>query len=388
MAKSKDKKKSRFSFTHVSFGFAILIVIIVVSYILIPDKSRPPLPFEEVYLYSKQLSRGIYLIDKSISDGFYTIGVPEKNIVFPSVLPRQKGNYRWNFSSIEVRIPKQLSVFKVGEEIRERISQLPIPTQITIDKKSENEIIYAVYCKGLHTHRLTIMLEDKKISHRFSYPKIGIIIDDLGYDISLANALLELDLALTFSVLPFTPNTRLIARKAWNDGRETMLHLPMEPMNYPAVNPGDGVLLISMDREMILDTLNRDLSQIPFVAGVNNHMGSRFTKNRKKMVTVLAELKKKGLYYIDSRTSSDTVAFDVAKEMSLRAASRDIFLDNHLSENALKIQMERLLSVARHKGSAIGIGHPHKKTLDLLKNFQTTLTNEAEVVPASNLVNN
>ncbi|MBW1857002.1 MAG: divergent polysaccharide deacetylase family protein [Deltaproteobacteria bacterium] len=388
MAKSKGKKKTRFSFTHVSFGFAILIVIIVISYILIPDKSRPPLPFEEVYLYSKQLSRGIYLIDKSISDGFYIIGVPEKNIVFPSVLPRQKGNYRWNFSSIEVRIPKQLSVFKVGEEIRERISQLPIPTQITIDKKSENEIIYAVYCKGLHTHRLTITLEDKKSSHRFSYPKIGIIIDDLGYDISLANALLELDLALTFSVLPFTPNTRLIARKAWNDGRETMLHLPMEPMNYPAINPGDGVLLISMDREMILDTLNRDLSQIPFVAGVNNHMGSRFTKNRKKMVTVLAELKKKGLYYIDSRTSSDTVAFDVAKKMALRTASRDIFLDNHLSENALKIQMERLLSVARHKGSAIGIGHPHKKTLDLLKNFQTTLTNEAEVVPASNLVNN
>ena len=388
MAKSKGKKKTRFSFTHVSFGFAILIVIIVISYILIPDKSRPPLPFEEVYLYSKQLSRGIYLIDKSISDGFYTIGVPEKNIVFPSVLPRQKGNYRWNFSSIEVRIPKQLSVFKVGEEIRERISQLPIPTQITIDKKSENEIIYAVYCKGLHTHRLTITLEDKKSSHRFSYPKIGIIIDDLGYDISLANALLELDLALTFSVLPFTPNTRSIARKAWNDGRETMLHLPMEPMNYPAINPGDGVLLISMDREMILDTLNRDLSQIPFVAGVNNHMGSRFTKNRKKMVTVLAELKKKGLYYIDSRTSSDTVAFDVAKKMALRTASRDIFLDNHLSENALKIQMERLLSVARHKGSAIGIGHPHKKTLDLLKNFQTTLTNEVEVVPASNLVNN
>lgn len=388
MAKSKGKKKTRFSFTHVSFGFAILILIIVISYILIPDKSRPPLPFEEVYLYSKQLSRGIYLIDKSISDGFYIIGVPEKNIVFPSVLPRQKGNYRWNFSSIEVRIPKQLSVFKVGEEIRERISQLPIPTQITIDKKSENEIIYAVYCKGLHTHRLTITLEDKKSSHRFSYPKIGIIIDDLGYDISLANALLELDLALTFSVLPFTPNTRLIARKAWNDGRETMLHLPMEPMNYPAINPGDGVLLISMDREMILDTLNRDLSQIPFVAGVNNHMGSRFTKNRKKMVTVLAELKKKGLYYIDSRTSSDTVAFDVAKKMALRTASRDIFLDNHLSENALKIQMERLLSVARHKGSAIGIGHPHKKTLDLLKNFQTTLTNEAEVVPASNLVNN
>jgi len=101
-----------------------------------------------------------------------------------------------NFSSIEVRIPKQLSVFKVGEEIRERISQLPIPTQIAIDKKSDNEIICTVYCKGLYTHRLKIMIENKKISHRFPYPRIGIIIDDLGYDISLANALLKLDLPL------------------------------------------------------------------------------------------------------------------------------------------------------------------------------------------------
>ena len=388
MAKSKGKKKTRFSLTPIGLGFVILIVIIVISYLLVSYKSRSPLPFEEVYLYSKQLSRDIHLIDKAISDGFYKIGVPEENIVFPSVLPRQKDKYRWNFSSIEVRVPNRYFIFKAGEEIKERIFRLPIPTRITIDKKSDNEIIYSVYCKGLYTHRLKIMRGDKKVSPRFPYPQIGIIIDDLGYDVSLANALLELDLPLTFSVLPFTPNTRLIARKAWNDGRETMLHLPMEPMDYPAINPGDGVLLVCMDKKMILDTLNKDLRQIPFVAGVNNHMGSRFTKSEEKMGIVLAELKKKGLYYIDSRTTSDTVAFDVAKKMALRTASRDIFLDNHLSENALKIQMERLLSVARNKGSAIGIGHPHKKTIDLLTNFQMTLTNEAEVVPASNLVNN
>jgi len=388
MAKSKDKKKKKRSFTLVSLGFAGIIVAIAITYLAIPDKTRSPLPFEETYPYSKQLSRGIHLIDKAISDGFYTIGVPQENIVFLSVLPRQKDKYRWNFSSIEARVPNHYFISKVGEEIRNRISNLPIPTQTNIDKKSDDEIIYTVYCKGLNTHRLKIMREDRKIPHRFPHPKIVIIIDDLGYDASLANALLELDLALTFSILPFTPNTRLIARKAWNDGRETMLHLPMEPMNYPAINPGDGVLLVSMDREMILDTLSMDLSQIPFVAGVNNHMGSRFTENEEKMMIVLAELKKKGLYYIDSRTSSNTVAFDVAKKMALRTASRDIFLDNHLSENALKIQMERLLSVARHKGSAIGIGHPHKKTYDLLKNFQTMLNNVAEVVPASHLVNN
>jgi len=129
------------------------------------------------------------------------------------------------------------------------------------------------------------------------------------------------------------------------------------------------------------------LSHIPFVAGVNNHMGSRFTENEEKMTIVLAELKARGLYFIDSRTSGNSAAFRVARKMALRAACRDIFLDNDLSDNALKIQMERLLSLARHKGRAIGIGHPHKETLMLLKKYRSALNNEAEVVPVSNLVN-
>jgi len=220
---------------------------------------------KRIIFYSKELIHSIYLIDKSISDGFYTIGVPQENILFLSVLPRQQDKYRWNFSSIEARIPTRFSVFKAGEEIRERISRLPLPTHLTIDKESDNEIIYNVYYKGLFTHKLKFIREDKKIPYRFHYPKIAIIIDDLGYDTSLANAFLELDLSLTFSILPFTPNTKLIARKALNDGLETMLHLPMEPMDYPAINPGDGVLLVSMDREVILDTLNRDLSQSTFL---------------------------------------------------------------------------------------------------------------------------
>jgi polysaccharide deacetylase 2 family uncharacterized protein YibQ len=133
--------------------------------------------------------------------------------------------------------------------------------------------------------------------------------------------------------------------------------------------------------------LDRNLSQIPFAAGVNNHMGSRFTESGEKMMIVLGELKRRGLYFIDSRTTANTVAYRVAKKMALRTASRDIFLDNALSESALRIQMERLLSLSRHKGWAIGIGHPHRQTLKLLKRYQATLNNEIEIVPVSSLVN-
>jgi polysaccharide deacetylase 2 family uncharacterized protein YibQ len=217
-------------------------------------------------------------------------------------------------------------------------------------------------------------------------PKIAIIIDDLGYDKFLATEFLDLGLSLTLSILPLAPYTRSIAYSARQGGREIMLHLPMEPRSYPRINPGDGVLLVSMERDTILEVLDRDLCEIPFVAGVNNHMGSRFTENKEKMLVVLGELKRRGLYFIDSKTSRRSVAFDLAKEMELRAAPRDIFLDNDLSEAALKIQMDRLLTVARRKGHAIGIGHPHKETLWFLRGIQLSLKKEVEVVPVSRLL--
>jgi polysaccharide deacetylase 2 family uncharacterized protein YibQ len=223
-------------------------------------------------------------------------------------------------------------------------------------------------------------------THGASSPKIAIIIDDLGYDECLAEEFMGLDLTLTLSILPLAPFTRPIARRARERGREIMLHLPMEPRSYPHINPGEGVLLVSMERDDILKVLDRDLSEIPFVAGVNNHMGSRFTENREKMAIVLAELKRRGLYFVDSKTSRGSVAFNLARQMDMRAARRDIFLDNDLSEAALKIQMDRLLHIARYRGQAVGIGHPHKETLRFLTRLQAISEQEVEVVPVSCVV--
>jgi len=240
----------------------------------------------------------------------------------------------------------------------------------------------------LHHHpEGPITLEIPVVPHKEASPKVAIIIDDLGYDTSLAEGFAHLNLALTLSILPFAPHTHSIAHKAREAGREVMLHLPMEPRSYPRINPGDGVLLVSMERATILEVLERDLGEIPFIEGVNNHMGSRFTENREQMMVVLGELKRRGLYFVDSKTSRMSVAFDLARQMEIRTACRDIFLDNDLSEGALTIQMERLLTVARHKGHAIGIGHPHKETLWFLRKFQVGLQKEVEVVPVSCLVN-
>jgi polysaccharide deacetylase 2 family uncharacterized protein YibQ len=387
MVGSKNGKKGKLSLALVGLGLVAGIVALLIGHVLRLDKERVLLPFEEVSAPSKQLAKDICLIDKAISDGFYTMGIPQEKILFISVLPRHKDGYNWDFYSIEARVPHRHLLSKTGREIRSRISDLNIPTQINLERESDNEIAYNIYRNGLYTHRLRIIVDSYQAPHRLSCPKIGIIIDDLGYDSSLARAFMKLDLPLTFSILPFTPYTRLIAQKARKEGREIMVHLPLEPIRYPDVNPGDGVLLVSMDRETILEVLDRDLSQIPFAAGINNHMGSRFTESEEKMMIVLAELKRRGLYFIDSKTTASSVGYKAAKKMGIRTASRDVFLDNSLSENALKIQMERLLGLSRHRGWAIGIGHPHKETLDLLKRYQATLNNETEIVPVSDLVN-
>lgn len=387
MVQSKNKKKRELTLIIVGLAVIAVILAILIGHLSRLEKGGPPLPFEEVYATSKQLSRDIRLVDKAISDGLYAMGVPQEGIVFLSVVPREKDGYYWDFNDIKAMIPRQHPLSQVGNEIRTRVSNLRRPVEITIAKQSPKEIIYHIFCSGLFTHRLNILRDGYPPPHRLPCPKIGIIIDDVGYDSSLARAFIQLDLPLTLSILPFAPGSKSIAQRAKQEGREIMLHLPMEPINYPAVNPGDGVLLLSMDKEMILEVLNRDLSRVPFVSGVNNHMGSRFTESEEKMVVVLTELKRRGLYFVDSRTTSRSVAFKVAKRMALRTAKRDIFLDNELSENALKIQMERLLSLARQKGWAIGIGHPHQETLELLKRYESTLTHETEVVPISRLVN-
>ncbi len=217
-------------------------------------------------------------------------------------------------------------------------------------------------------------------------PKVAIIIDDLGYDPDLAFSFIQLDLPLCFSVLPHAPFTGLVVQEANDEGCEVMLHLPMEPKDYPSVDPGPGALFLSMAEHEIIEILDQDLREVPGARGVNNHMGSSFTENRDKMLVVLKELKKRRLFYVDSLTTSGTVGFDLAREIGLAAARRSVFIDNDLTPKAIRKQMEQLLSIARRSGSAIGIGHPHKETLRVLEEYYSRVKHEFQVVPVSALV--
>jgi uncharacterized protein len=217
-------------------------------------------------------------------------------------------------------------------------------------------------------------------------PRVAIIIDDLGNHHDLDLSLIKLDLPLSLAILPSAPFTDVVVQEATRRGREIILHQPMEPKDYPCVKPGPGALLLSMNEREIREMLDKNLRQVFGARGINNHMGSSFTENREKISLVLRELKRRGLFFIDSRTTKGTVGLDQAKKMGLPAAQRTVFLDNNPDPVAISNQINHLIRVARQSGTAIGIGHPYCQTIEILAQQQNRLRREVDIVPVSELV--
>ncbi len=216
-------------------------------------------------------------------------------------------------------------------------------------------------------------------------PRMAIIIDDIGYDKKLAMGLFNIDKNITFSILPFSPAGTALARRLSAKGAELMLHLPMEPTQYPKVNPGPGALLSAMSPDELLAQLRKDIQAIPGTVGVNNHMGSRLTADSDKMNQIFTVLKKQDLFFIDSRTSPESKGEQSARMFQLKFSHRDVFLDNFQNVEYISGQLEKLVKAAKTHGQAIGIGHPHKATLEALKRELPKTRNQVRLVPASQL---
>lgn len=217
-------------------------------------------------------------------------------------------------------------------------------------------------------------------------PKVAIIIDDIGLDLEMAKKFLSLDAVFTFSILPYAPFQENILKAVRSRGWETMLHLPMEPDEYPKVNPGQGALLTSMTPDQLISQLTLNLAAVPGVTGVNNHMGSRMTAVSNQMNQIFSILKKKGLFFIDSRTCSQTLCRSSARLLQLPFAERDIFIDHLHTPDFIRGQLKKLIKVAQKNGQAIGIAHPHIETYQILRETLPELQKKVRLVPASTLV--
>ncbi len=197
-------------------------------------------------------------------------------------------------------------------------------------------------------------------------PKLAIILDDLGSDSNAAEAIFALQVPLTISVLPFHAHSTEIAEEARRRGFEVMLHLPMQAMGNELPEPRQ--LHGGMSEAEVAQELSAMLESVPAAVGVNNHEGSLATQDAKLMAELMPLLKQRGLFFVDSRTTAATVAFDAAEQAGVRSGFRNVpFLDDVEEVGAVRKQLELAMRGAEEKGGAIAIGHPHAQTLQALR---------------------
>lgn len=216
--------------------------------------------------------------------------------------------------------------------------------------------------------------------------RISIIIDDMGFQQDAGLRAIQLPGAITYAFLPHTPYSHSLANTAHNQGKEVMLHLPMQAMGSNHLGPGG--LTLDMNRKLFRETLIADLASVPHVAGINNHMGSLLTRHPGHMQWLMEEIRQlESLFFIDSRTTHHSVASKLANEHQIPARQRDVFLDDDPSPEAVINQFNRLIEKANRQGSAIGIGHPYDSTVSVLAVMIPQLKNmDIELVPVSQLV--
>jgi polysaccharide deacetylase 2 family uncharacterized protein YibQ len=197
---------------------------------------------------------------------------------------------------------------------------------------------------------------------------VAIIIDDMGNSLEALQEIRALKRPVTISILPLSTYAVETAQIAHENGLEVMLHLPGESLNHQEGNDSAGGIIRSgMDEKEIRTLVEDSLGRVPYVEGVNNHMGSKITQDEPVMRTILEFLRAKKLYFLDSRTTRDSIAYDLAKKMGLRSAFRNVFLDSTVSLNFTRQKMTELCRLSQRTGKAIGIGHPFPETLRALK---------------------
>ncbi|MDX8396082.1 MAG: divergent polysaccharide deacetylase family protein [Mariprofundaceae bacterium] len=232
----------------------------------------------------------------------------------------------------------------------------------------------AVIAKGDSDITYEVFLPDQRKAHKPSsnvtFPKSGmaLIIDDVGYDLKALKRLLDLPFDIAISVLPGAPKARRAAELAHADGQVVMLHLPMEPNNpkYQAKMTAT-FLRADMGERKIRSKIDEALRRVPHVEGVNNHMGSLLTTMSDPMRWVIDETKSRGLFFIDSKTTPNSVASEIASEMGVEWAERHIFLDHSVEPDALALAWRKALRCVKKHGGCIVIGHPHAETLAFLE---------------------
>jgi polysaccharide deacetylase 2 family uncharacterized protein YibQ len=357
------------------YRFTIIGILVLLSFIIIgafwgtdynplQDRSSPVFPIEKsVRLCS--------VIETELNrPGVLETTRHEKNV--------HQEHVTWTAYEYAVRIEKPAVFSEIAAMLSESIAANDGQIFQTYFQAAERKASIVVGIGSFITHTL-VLTWDLPLSPVVEAPpqsapgaakgqfKAAIIIDDLGASEQIVRRLLDLGEDFTFSVLPHFEESTAIATLLHDHQKEILLHLPMEAQNHSSGYAGKGAIMVKMTPDIIQRTIQQDLQFVPYVVGVNNHMGSRLTTDPAKMQTVLQTLHQDGLFFLDSRTTPSSIAYKTAQQLGVKSAERKVFLDVIPQYDFVKQQLLELAALAERGEPAIAIGHPKDATLRALK---------------------
>lgn len=281
-----------------------------------------------------------------------------------------------------VPVPSQARPEKPPKPEKPRVKQERYSTAATIPHQAKPPVKPAPEPTVEPTANLPERPSPQKLSGA-----VAIIIDDMGSSVREVEQLTAIGVPLTFSVIPGLGKSTEVAEFAHDHSYQVMLHMPMEPLDYPRRRLEKNGLLVSESDDEIEKQVRDYMREVPYAVGANNHMGSRFTEDQQKMRDVLQTLKQKNMFFIDSMTTPKSVGARVAMDMGVKTACRNVFLDNVQDVQAIIKQLREVTRVAAKRGSAIAICHPHKTTIEALSQELPILKKEGiRFVSVSKLV--
>jgi len=356
--KAYRRLKARFKLFTQSFWAPIgLILLVLVAAIVVQRQFQK----KEIRKTERAGGKPVRIVQKPMADSLrHTVStlLNEESLGW-KIQQEGKAGERWT-----VDVPVHLPIPTLHQRLQDRVTAAggrilsamsdPVSGKVELRAGVEDSCM------------LVLVLARPKVV-RSESGRIAVVIDDFGdrHD-AMVESFLSLDFPVTFSVLPGRKYSSRIAREAVQGGHEVILHLIMEPLNESFKDDG-YIILKGMPPSQIREVVERSLKEVPGAIGVNNHMGSKATQDRPTLTPVFQSLIERGLFFMDSYTIASSQAFPLAREMGLRTARRDVFLDVLNGESAIRQKLRDLSLKAGKKSSAIGIGHCHRDMLRALQ---------------------
>jgi len=276
---------------------------------------------------------------------------------------REEENRRWHYRRLTVRVTNQISLLRCNLAVTLAARELGGDVLSGEQSPTGDRLTLEIGLEGLITHRLEFF-SDHAISP--TQGRLALIIDDFGaIDNQTAADILALPVTLTAAVIPGHPSSRSVAQRAREAGHDVFVHLPMQP--HDGETGEQNPIRVDLEEKEIRRRVRWALNEIPGPVGVNNHMGSLATENEKVMRAVLEEIKSADLFFVDSRTSSASVACQVAEEVGVVCIKNESFLDYQDDDADIEEQLEKLAEQALEQGTAVGIGHVKASTYGVIK---------------------